>query len=105
LARDEISKVFVDTESISREGDRATMWSLTNYASPMEIGNDEHMSSKELIEYDCKDKQHRILVLYWYSDRDAEGDVVYQETAPGTMQPIIEDSVEDRTMEIACGKK
>lgn len=98
-------KVFVNTEDISTEGDRVTMWSLINYASPMEVGEDEHMSSKELNEYDCKNKHYRTLAVYWYSDHDAEGDVVYQETAPGKMISIIEDSVEDRASEIACGKK
>lgn len=97
-------KVFVDTETISRHGDRVTMWSLINYAGAIEVGEKEHISSKELNEYDCKDRQYRILALYWYSDRDAEGEMIYDDTAPGPMKPIIEDSVYDRAMEIACGK-
>lgn len=97
--------VFVDIDSAERNGDRVTMWTLTNYAGPREVSNKEHMSTKTLEEYDCNNEQYRTLSIYWFSEHDAEGDVFYEETAPGKMKAILPDTNYSEARKIACAHR
>jgi len=97
-------KSFIDKGSIIKSGDRATMWSLADYESPIAVGGKNHLSSKSLEEYDCRNKEFRTLAFYWFARHQAEGDVLYSETAPGKMQPIIQNSITEKASKVACGK-
>lgn len=98
-------KTSVNKENISKDGDRATMWTLTDYESPVLVGGKKHFSSKSLDEYDCQNEQYRTLALYWYSRHKGEGDLVYSDLHPSSMQPIIPNSIVQAAWKIACGKK
>lgn len=97
-------KIFVNKESIQKNGDRATMWSLFNYESPMPVGSEKHFSTTSLDEHDCQNKEYRTTTFYWFPRHKAEGDPIYFETKGGNMQPIISGSVAERVWEVACGK-
>lgn len=96
-------KIFVNKESIEKNGDRTTMWSLFNYESPMPVGSEKHFSTVSLDEHDCQNKEYRTLTFHWFSRHKAAGDPIYSETRDGNMQPIISGSVVERVWEIACG--
>lgn len=98
------TKVFINKDSITREGTRATMYTLKDYESPLMVGGKRQMSTKQLDEYDCENKKYRTLAYYWYSRHQAKGDLVYDDTAPGRMLPIIDDSTIEERWKIACGK-
>jgi hypothetical protein len=97
-------KTFIDKKSTNANGDRVTMWSLSDYESPVPFGGKQHLSSKSLDEYDCKNNEYRNLSVYWYSRHKAAGDTVYSETAPGKMQPIVSGSIVEKQWKTACGK-
>lgn len=98
------TKVFVNKDMINKEGTRATMYTLTDYESPLTVGNKQHLSTKSLDEYDCENKQYRTLSYYWYSRHQAKGDIVYDDKRPGTMQPILEGSIIEDAWKVACSK-
>lgn len=97
-------KSFIDKKTITKNGDRSTMWSLADYESPIGVGGKKQLSSKSLEEYDCQNKEFRTLAFYWFSRHQAEGDVVHSEEAPGKMQPIVKGSVTEKAWNAACGK-
>lgn len=96
-------KIFVNKEGIKKNGDKATMWSLFNYESPMPVGSEKHFSTASLDEHDCQNKEYRTLAFSWFSHHKAKGSPIYSETTGGKMQPIISDSVAERVWKIACG--
>ncbi|HRQ05064.1 MAG TPA: hypothetical protein PK580_03775 [Nitrosomonas halophila] len=98
------TKVFIDKNSITREGTRATMYTLTDYESPLMVGGKRQLSTKSLDEYDCENRKYRTLAYYWYSRHQAKGDLVYDDTAPGRMLPVIDGSTIEDAWKIACGK-
>ena len=98
-------KTFINKKSISKSGDRATMYSLSDYESPVSFGGKEHLSSKSLDEYDCKNNEYRTLAFYWFSRHKGQGDVIYAEiTTPGKMQPVVSGSIVEKQWKTACGK-
>jgi hypothetical protein len=98
-------EIFVNKESIKKDGNLVTIWTLIDYKSPRSVGGKKQLSTKSLDEYDCQNEQYRTLNLYWYSDNKGEGKIVYSELVPGRMQPIIPNSVFERVWKITCGKK
>lgn len=97
-------KTFIDKKHIVKNGDRATMWTLIDYESPVLVRGKKQFSSKSLDEYDCQNMEYRTLAFYWHSRQKGEGEVVYSEQHPGNMQPIIPNSAVERAWKIACGK-
>jgi len=95
-------KIFVNKESIEKNGDRTTMWSLFNYESPMPVGSKKHFSTASLDEHDCQNMEYRTLTFHWFSRHKAEGDPIYSETRDGNMQPIVSGSVAERVWKAAC---
>jgi len=98
-------EIFVNKESIKKDGNLVTIWTLIDYESPQSVGGKNQLSTKSLDEYDCQNEQYRTLNLYWYSGHKEKGKIVYSELVPGKMQPIIPNSVVERVWKITCGKK
>jgi hypothetical protein len=98
------TKTFVDKNSITKEGTRATMYTLTNYESPLMVGGKHQRSTKSLDEYDCENKKYRTLAYYWYTRYDAKGDLIYDDTTPTKMLPVVEDTITEDAWKVACGK-
>lgn len=98
-------KTSIDKNTISKKGTMAQMWSVVDYESPRSADGKVHLSTKSLDEYDCKNEQYRTLAFYWYSSHKGDGELVYSETNPGTVQPIIPGSVGEIAWKIVCGKE
>ncbi|MDV6343538.1 surface-adhesin E family protein [Nitrosomonas sp. Is37] len=94
---------YIEPSSIKKSGDRATMWSLINYGTPMQVENMKHLSSTELDEYDCKDKKYKTLAFYWYPDPNAKGNVTYSETTSSNWEAVISNSPTEVAWKTACG--
>ena len=97
-------KTFVMKDGIDKDGRWVVMWTLRDYESPVKVNGKEQFSSKSLVQYDCKDMEHKTLSFYWYSKHQAKGAVVYAEQYHGDLQPIIPGSLTHVAWKIACGK-
>ena len=97
-------EIFINKESIAKDKNLVTIWTLIDYESPRSVGGKNQLSTKSLDEYDCQNEQYRTLNLYWYSGNKGEGKIVYSELVPGKMQSIIPNSVVERVWKITCGK-
>ena len=97
-------EIFVNKESITKDKNLVTIWTLIDYESPRSVDGKNQLSTKSLDEYDCQNEQYRTLNLYWYSGNKGEGKIVYSELVPGKMQSIIPNSVVERVWKITCGK-
>ena len=98
-------KTFINKNTISKHGNMAKMWSAVDYESARSVDGKDQLSTISLDEYDCKNEQYRTLTFYWYSHHRGEGELIYSETVPGKMLPIVPNSVGEIAWKIACGKE
>jgi len=98
--------VLADSASVLRSGDMATMWSMINYAKPRKTDDgQEHMSSRQRMEYDCTDKLSRRLEFDRYSDLSGLGRAVYSNKNASAWSPVAPGSVAGELFRFACGAK
>lgn len=98
--------VLADSGSLARSGDMATMWSMINYTKPRKTDDgEEHMSSRQRMEYDCADKLSRRLEFDRYSDLSGLGRAVYSNKNASGWSPVAPGSVVGELFRFACGAK
>jgi len=98
-------KTYINKNTISKNGNMAKMWSVVGYESPRSVAGKDQLSTKSLDEYDCQNEQYRTLAFYWYSHHKGDGELLYSETVPGKMLPIVPNSVGEIAWKIACGRE
>ncbi len=97
--------VYVDPDTIRRNGVRVTMWELLDYKTMITFGGKSFLSIKELSEYDCAGERRRVNSLVEYSGNMGKSTVVYSDSDEGTWIPLVPRSVDQTLWEFACGKK
>lgn len=109
--------IFADPTTIHKEGNKARMWSLIDFASPKAVYFGDRQtdmppkdntvwSNKEQKEYNCKEELQRILYISYHSEKNGKGAVVFRESSPNSeWLPVEPDSISKELWKIACGKK
>ena len=97
---------YADPTTIRKEGDNVKMWALRDHKTKVLVENGKPFkSTKEQSEYDCKEKQLRMLSMSFYSRNKARGEIVHRESDPGNWEPVEVGSTAEALWKIACGKK
>ncbi len=97
---------YVDTSSIKRAGNTATMWDLMDYKQAQEIpAGKSFQSVRAQTEYNCTDKNLRPLAASAHSDKMARGGTVHAVSEPGRWRPVPPGSLDEALWSIACGRK
>ena len=97
--------VYADFATIRKEGNKAKMWALYDYIRVQEVTGGKSASVKEQSEYDCKEKQRRLLAYSWFSKNMGLGNIVYTDSQPTKWRPITPKNAVDILWESACGKQ
>ena len=99
-------ETYADPATISRSGNMAKMWRLSNFKTLQTWNNNSYFSDKTQNEYDCKDKQYRALYFTLYAGNMGGGNTVYSnDGVPTTWRPIPTNSVSETLWKLACGKQ
>lgn len=97
--------VYADPTTISKSGDTATMWSLYDFkAAQVEEGFEPYVSARFQVEYDCKEKQKRVIEFNNYSKRMGSGEVVFSYNDTDKWTPVEPESISEPLWKSACGK-
>ncbi len=100
---------YVDPSSSIRGGNTVKMWVLTDYENVMVFqGLKPYSSMKELIEYDCWQKQEREIHYDTFSGNMGRGQANNTFTVPNggdAWKPIAPDSVSSVMLKIACNQR
>ena len=76
------AQVYYD-DAISKEGDRVTVWRLTNFAKPLtNLEGKEILSEKSRTTVDCASRKMANSQVLRFSGKDASGDVLNQYETP-----------------------
>jgi hypothetical protein len=99
--------VYVDPDTIRREGDLVKMWQLLDYKTIQTVAGDSFLSSKTQSEYDCAGERMRVLEFMNFSGNMGSGsdNVVSIVADEKTWIPIVPESPGKRLWKVACAKK
>jgi hypothetical protein len=64
---------YVDKSTIKKDGNKVSIWSLTDSSRPMKLGRDEYHSYKFLYEFDCVSRKSSMATGGFYSGHMGEG--------------------------------
>ena len=97
--------VYTNPATIRNKDDMATVWKLSDYKTAQSLGGHTHLSEKVQFEYDCKEKQNRLLYFSWHSGNMGGGEVVYSGSGTNRWEPVPQGSINEAVLKIACRNK
>jgi hypothetical protein len=95
---------YADPSTIRQTGDKARMWHLFDFKTANAVGSKTFRSLKGHSEYDCRQKQSRILSTSAHEGNMGTGAVVRLESTSGDWRPIPLDTPKEFLLRIACGR-
>lgn len=108
VGTDKNSTIYANPATIHKTGSNVTMWILTDLEPAEVMYGTKIKSEKAQDEYDCKEKQVRVLLSSHYFDNMGRGEELassnYQKYE-NEWRPVLPDTLEEVLFKIACGKK
>jgi len=96
--------IYVDPSTIKKEGGRAEMWVLIDYASPQpDKTGKQVMSDKLRYQYDCVGKQLSITDTSAHAGPMASGETINVNPDPPVLTPIPAGTTAEKMWQHACG--
>ena len=105
VGSNEIVTIYTDSATISRTGNMATMWHLTDFKTSRKDMGAKYMSTKDQNEYDCKEEKLRRRAFSEHSKSMGGGEVVYSDSFITKWKTPPPDSGLEILWKIACEKK
>lgn len=94
--------VYVDPDSIKRDGHMVRMTDLYDYHDTQEITELKFRSSQNRHEYNCSNRSHRLLGFKWLSQNMGKGEVVLRDATHRDWNPNVPVHFGEKLLEIAC---
>jgi len=101
----ETATVYIDPATIRKDGSKAKMWRLFDFKRAEASFGDPYRSMMSEADYDCNEKQQRILTVSLRSGNMGEGELVFSTSDPDKWLPVQPESVSETLWQIACGKR
>ena len=96
------AQVYYD-DAISKEGDRVTVWRLTNFAKPLtNLEGKEILSEKSRTTVDCANRKMANSQVMRFSGKDASGEVLNQYETPLRFTTVATGSVDAALVQKLC---
>ncbi len=102
------STMYLDRETIRKNGDIVKMWEMRDYSSYQEFKGEKYKSAKIHKVFDCKSETHATSALFYYSDVSGSGSTILSNARlekDWEWNPIIPETIGQVVWKIACGKK
>ena len=96
------SSDYANPATISKVGNIATMWYLTDYAEPMNFGDGSFRSMNMRHEYDCREKQWRRVAITFFSKNMGKGKTIRTFSETESWKGITLDSIQGSAFTLAC---
>lgn len=97
--------LYVDSDTIRRNGTVVKWWELLDYKTVQTVAGISFLSMKVLREYDCAGEQIRVLAMADFSGNMANGKVVFTDFAQSNWVPVQPESRGQTLWNAACGKE
>ena len=97
--------LYVDSDTIRRDGTGVKWWELLDYKTVQTVAGISFLSMKVLREYDCAGEQIRVLAMADFSGNMATGTVVFTDFTQGNWVPVQPGSMGQALWKTACDKE
>ena len=97
--------LYVDSNTIRRNGTVVRWWELLDYKTVQTVAGISFLSMKVQREYDCVGEQIRVLAMADFSGNMAEGKVVFSDFTQSNWVPVQPESMGQTLWKAACGKE
>jgi hypothetical protein len=97
--------VYVDPDSVRRNGDLVMLWALFDFRTIQSIVGGPWLSSKAQREFDCPEERVRLLGFMTFTGNMGSGEPVYSNAQESKWEPIASESIDRKLWEFACNKK
>lgn len=105
-ASDDGMTLYVDPDTIRRNGNLVKMWQLYDLTTIRRTGaGDSYLSSKNQHEFDCVEERIRTLAFTWFSGNMGHGNAVFTVSDEQKWEPISPESAAQTLWNIVCNKK
>ena len=99
------AEMLVDRDTIVRNGEMATMWSVSALKAPGAANGVAYASLKRQDEFDCAGSRMRGVLISAHPQPLGEGAAVVSEKGNGAWMPVTPQSPGEMLWKIACGKQ
>jgi hypothetical protein len=96
--------VYLDPDTIRREGDLVTVWELLDYKTAQTQKGLSHLSIKVQFKYDCANERHRLLAFSQYAGNMGRGKVMLSNSDEVKWAPVAPDTLNHSLWTVACSK-
>ena len=102
-----LQTVYVDSDTIRREGNLVTLWQLIDFKTMQGNGRGAHrfLSTKIHKQFDCAGKRLRLLAFTEFSRRMGTGIAANGYVDKDNWLPVEPESINHALWELACGKE
>lgn len=103
--RNNMAKVYVDSESISRNGDVVKVWVLDDLMTAHIQGFSSFLSTRAQEEHDCAKERFRLVAIERFAGNMGAGNSIYKKSGESAWAPIPRETMAQSVWKFVCGKK
>jgi len=98
----EQAKVYVDPETVTRNGEWVSVWVLDDLRTAQIRGFRKYLSSRAQEEHDCIKERFRLLALEYFSGNMGSGDALYKTSGESDWTPIPRGTLAQSVWKFVC---
>ena len=103
--RNDQVKVYVDSETISRNGEVVSVWVLDDLKTAQTRGFSTFLSTFAQEEHDCAGKRFRLVAIERFAGNMGTGKSIYKKSGESHWAPIPRETMAQSVWKFVCGKK
>jgi len=97
--------VYVDSETISRNGEVVSVWVLDDLKTAQTRGFSTFLSTRAQEEHDCVNKRFRLVAIERFAGNMGAGQSVYKKSGESHWAPVPRETMAQSVWKFVCGKK
>ena len=97
--------IYVDTAALIKKEDKVKIWYLNDFKRTQVYERDRYLSEKVQKEYDCGERQFRMLAVLWLLGNMGNGRSVWWGYKIHQWMPVSPASIDEALFKVACGIK
>ncbi len=103
--RNDKAKVYVDSETISRNGEVVSVRVLDDLKTAQTRGFSTFLSTLAQEEHDCVNKRFRLVAIERFAGNMGTGQSIYKKSGESHWAPIPRETMAQSVWKFVCGKK
>ena len=105
IDRNDKAKVYVDSETISRNGELVSVRVLDDLKTAQTRGFSTFLSTLAQEEHDCVKQRFRLVAIERFAGNMANGQSIYKKSGESHWAPIPRETMAQSVWKFVCGKK